>query len=78
LSLATPTGYARAQIVTAPGTTGYGKDLAVAELTGDQREDAVVTLDETGELVLIRGRADGQLVAPGAGDIHNVAAATPG
>jgi hypothetical protein len=46
--------------------------MAIGELTGDEFEDAVVAMDSSGKLVLIRGRADGELGVPAAADVHQV------
>ncbi len=70
-----PDGWAPSQSVAVPVNTLLATEdrLATADLNGDGREDLVVAIPENGQVLVIRGRADGTLTAPAPSDIYTVA-----
>jgi hypothetical protein len=54
-----------------PAAWGAGS-LAAGDLTGDRRDDIVVSFGGTGRVAVLRGGQDGTLGAPAAGDLHVV------
>jgi hypothetical protein len=71
----TLTGFANPQTLAVPAV-GYTPAIVVGDLDGDDIDDLVVAYGQSAEVVLIRGRADGELEAPAAGDVHSMGTAT--
>jgi len=72
LALGTETGFAAAQAVTVTATESPRRALAVDDMTGDGRDDLVVTFAKDASMALLRGRADGVLTAPAAADSYSI------